>query len=505
MYNLVVLLLVFSGILTIFLVITALRKSRSSIAVIFAIFMACATIWDLGFVAEVISPSIEGKLFWANIQFIGIVFLPLAWVALSLLTTGKSLHSIKSLVWVNVIAFLSLVVIWTDPYHHLFRGTPSLLTTNVPFPILHNDYGIFYFAIIIPYIYALFTASYFILIGFYLKAPAIYRRQSLILMLSVSVPLIIDFLYVLDITPIPYFNFTCIFFSLSGILLNFSIEKNHFLDIRPLAFETAINAMDIGVIVIDSSNRITYLNPAIEKIINQSNDQNIGKNADQIFPDLKQIIHSDQKKTEITIPQKDSENNYEIQRSPIIRRKNEIIGQIITLHDITEKTALLKMTEKLAFTDTLTNALNRRALLTQGEQEIQRAQRYQRNLSIILFDIDNFKHINDTSGHLGGDKILIEIVSAIQKIIRKNDFIFRYGGDEFVILLIETNKQQAYQTAERIRNQLAQITTTQTQPISISLGITQLLPNDTLDSFFQRADQALYQSKSAGKNQTTLK
>ena len=509
MYNLVVLLLVFSGILTSFMVVNALRKSRSPIAIIFAIFMACGTIWNLGFVAEIISPTLESKLFWANIQFTGIVFLPIAWLTLSLLATGKSLNSLKSLAWINIIAVISLVVIWTDPYHHLFRGTPSLLTSNVPFPILHNDYGIFYYAISVPLTYVLFTISYFILVEFYIKAPEIYRRQSLILMLSVAIPLITDFFYVIDVTPIPYFNFTCIFFSLSGILLNFSIEKNHFLDIRPLAFETAINAMDIGVIVIDSSNRITYLNPAIETITGDSNNLNISKDATQIFPELAHVFNSDIRKGEITRTQNQLEYDYEFQRSYIHQKNYQTVGQIITLHDITEKTKLLKMTEKLSLTDTLTNALNRRALILQGDQEIQRANRYQRELSIILLDVDNFKKINDTHGHLGGDKILKEIVQKIQKIIRHNDFIFRYGGDEFVILLIETDLDQAYQTAERIRNELAEIAQIQTQanqtPISISLGITQLLPQDTLESFIQRADQALYQSKSAGKNQTTIK
>ncbi len=509
MYSIVVLLLIFSGILTFFLVITALSKSRSLISIVFAIFMSCAFIWDIGFLFEVISTTLEKKLFWANIQFFGIVFLPLAWLALTLLTTGKTIQTLKSYMWVCIPSILTIAIIWADPYHHLFRGTPSLLTTNVPFPILQNDYGLYFYAVHAPYNYILFAVAFFILLKFYKNAPAIYRRQTFILMLSVIIPLFIDLLYVINITPIPYFNFTCIFFSLSGIFLNFSIENNYFLDIRPLAFEIAIKAMDVGLIVIDSANRITYLNPAIETITGVSNHQNIGKDAPKTFPELAHLFNSDIKKGEITLTQNQFEYNYEIQRSYIQQKNNQIVGEIITLHDITEKTKLLKMTERLALTDTLTNALNRRALILQGEQEIQRAIRYQRELSIILLDVDNFKYINDNHGHLGGDKVLKEIVENIQKIIRQSDYIFRYGGDEFVILLIETDLDQAHQTAERIRNQVAQITPNQNQPtptaVSISLGITQLLPQDTLESFIQRADQALYQSKSAGKNQTTIK
>lgn len=506
MFKLVVILLLISSLVTLLVIIAALLKANSPIAFTFALLMSNALIWNAGFLAEVISPTLKGKLFWADIQFIGISILPVAWFALTFLTTGKSLPSLKIFSFVSLIPLLSIILIWTNQYHHLFRIEPSLLIENVPFPILQNDYGIYFYAIHVPYSYLLFAVSLFILIKFYLNAPNIYRRQSIILAVSLIVPLIVDLFYVIGITPIPYFNFTCIFFTLSGILLNFSIEKNNFLDIRPLAFEKAIDAIEIGIIALDSSDRISYLNPAIEKITGVSNNKNAGKDAKEIFPDFSELFAPDFRKTELTLFDDNVEKNYEVQKSTIKQRKNNVVGQIITFHDISEKTKLLKMTEKLALTDTLTNALNRRALLLHGEQEIQRAIRYDRSLSMILFDIDNFKHINDTYGHIGGDQILKLIVSIIQKIIRKNDFIFRYGGDEFVILLVETNLAQAIETGERIRKELANFTTNDTSieinKVSISLGITQYSSSDTLDNFIQRADQALYKAKSAGKNQS---
>ncbi|WP_353573029.1 histidine kinase N-terminal 7TM domain-containing protein [Candidatus Albibeggiatoa sp. nov. BB20] len=508
MFELVIILLILSGMVTLILTITALQRSTSQLVVMFAFTMFCALIWNFGFAAEIISPTLKSKLIWANIQFFGIAFLSLGWLAMIMLATGQSRQTLRLIPFFGIIPALTILIIWTNPYHHLFRLNPSLLTTNVPFPILNSDYGAYFYAVHAPYGYFLFAASLFLLIKFWKKAPTVYRKQSFILILSVIVPLLVDLLYVLGITPIPSFNFTSIMFTLSGVLLSISILKHDFLDILPLAYEVAINEMDIGVIILDVSSRISLLNPAIEKITGVSNNQAVGKDAKQIFPTLAHVLDSDLKKTEVIILQDNTEYTYQLQRSSILHSQKEIVGQIITLHDISEQTRLLKKTEKQAITDSLTNALNRRALIMYGEQEIQRAHRYQRELSLILLDVDNFKYINDHHGHLGGDYILKKIVQTIQNIIRDNDFIFRYGGDEFVVLLIEADASQAYKISERIHDELIHITIEDEHPspakVLISAGVTVLTPDDNLDRLLNRADQALYKAKAAGKNQTIV-
>ena len=220
------------------------------------------------------------------------------------------------------------------------------------------------------------------------------------------------------------------------------------------------------------------------------------------------VLDSAKKQAEIIIPRDDDDFTYQLHCSPILRGLDKIIGQVITLHDITEQVKLYKQVEKLSITDPLTSAFNRRALALYGEQEIQRSHRYQRKLSLILLDVDNFKDINDRYGHQGGDYALKTIVQSIRNRIRDNDFIFRYGGDEFVVLLIETGIPEAIETAKRIRYGLAHLPAgdehTTPQKVLVSLGITGLSPDDNLESLLQHADQALYQAKAAGKDQAVL-
>jgi diguanylate cyclase (GGDEF)-like protein len=169
---------------------------------------------------------------------------------------------------------------------------------------------------------------------------------------------------------------------------------------------------------------------------------------------------------------------------------------------------LYSETQDLATTDPLTGQLNRRTFFELAQREIERFQRFGHPLAWIMFDIDLFKQVNDSYGHSIGDQVLIAIVERCSRVIRHVDIFARYGGDEFVILLTETNQQMAMEIAERIRVSISgSPILTDVGPIyvSISIGITQATP-DTIDLglLLNKADQALYRSKRAGRNTITV-
>ena len=158
----------------------------------------------------------------------------------------------------------------------------------------------------------------------------------------------------------------------------------------------------------------------------------------------------------------------------------------------------------LAMTDDVTRAFNHRHFMERAERELDRARRGNAALSVLLFDVDNFKTVNDTYGHLGGDMILRTISRACIDTVRRRDVFTRYGGDEFLALLPETDAATALAVAERIRQRIAasriQCESGAVQ-VTISVGVTTLSQDIlTLDAFLNRADQALYHAKSAGKN-----
>jgi len=159
--------------------------------------------------------------------------------------------------------------------------------------------------------------------------------------------------------------------------------------------------------------------------------------------------------------------------------------------------------QKQAVTDTLTGLYNRRGIFELGEREVLRAQRYDRVLSALLLDIDLFKHINDTHGHLVGDQILAGVAAQFQAELRQVDLLGRYGGDEFLALLSETNLEEATEIADRLRSKVAGLVFPAGQKllkITISAGVAPMLEGDTLRALIERTDQALYRAKQAGRN-----
>lgn len=158
-----------------------------------------------------------------------------------------------------------------------------------------------------------------------------------------------------------------------------------------------------------------------------------------------------------------------------------------------------------SLTDPLTGCGNHIALDNTLQREMELAKRHKSALSLLMIDVDDFKHINDRHGHKNGDLVLQETVKALSEVNRQTDLIFRFGGEEFVVILNETNLPGALVIAERIRETVQalsiELNSNETLSLTVSIGATSLKRSDGRDSIFQRADQALYQAKENGKNQ----
>ena len=160
--------------------------------------------------------------------------------------------------------------------------------------------------------------------------------------------------------------------------------------------------------------------------------------------------------------------------------------------------------EKRSQTDALTQIFNRGFFNQQLIIETSHANRYKTPLSLVLFDIDHFKTINDTEGHLAGDKVLKELAALVQDNIRQSDFQARWGGEEFVVLLPGVDKENAMQFAEKLRMLVEKFKFSVEQNITCSFGISCFMPPEDDNTFLQRADDALYQSKQGGRNRCVL-
>jgi len=157
--------------------------------------------------------------------------------------------------------------------------------------------------------------------------------------------------------------------------------------------------------------------------------------------------------------------------------------------------------EYLATTDRLTGLNNRLKTEDDVNEEVERAKRYNRGLSIILLDVDDFKKVNDEYGHHIGDVVLGEFASVVQDAIRKVDAVGRWGGEEFLVILPETNLKEAEAVAEHIRRKVEDYTFTVARHKTSSFGVSEYIQGDNSQSLINRADKALYKSKELGKNQ----
>lgn len=173
-----------------------------------------------------------------------------------------------------------------------------------------------------------------------------------------------------------------------------------------------------------------------------------------------------------------------------------------------DRAKMLKTLEKLAITDGLTRLYNLRHFYKQLEIEIDRCNRYGHSLALLLLDIDHFKMCNDTYGHLEGDKVLVRLGQIIKVCLRTMDSAYRYGGEEFTIILPETTGKEANNVAERI-NASVESERFSTEAgedfsITISIGVTEYFKEEQLSTFIHRADQAMYKSKAKGRNRISF-
>jgi len=181
------------------------------------------------------------------------------------------------------------------------------------------------------------------------------------------------------------------------------------------------------------------------------------------------------------------------------------LKRVLKERDLTkERIRMMEKLQKLAVTDGLTKLYNSRSFYSQLETEVDRFNRYKHPLALLLLDLDHFKDYNDTYGHLEGDKILVHFSQIIKSCLRANDTAYRYGGEEFTVILPETGGDEAGTVAQRIRAALEAERFTPVNgkkvKITISIGVTEYQPKEELSTFIQRADRAMYRSKQKGRN-----
>jgi diguanylate cyclase (GGDEF)-like protein/PAS domain S-box-containing protein len=308
--------------------------------------------------------------------------------------------------------------------------------------------------------------------------------------------------------------------------------------LQSAALETAANAIAIT----DRNGALQWVNLAWVVLTGYSKEEAIGQNARIVKSDKHDVSFYKQMwdtilagkvwHGEVVNRRKDGSLYFEEETiTPVLDQQGNVMNFIAIKLDITErkqKEEELRHTKEkleaanlelqlafeheqhLAHTDGLTGVNNRRYLFELAGHEFDVAMRYQQPLSVIMFDLDHFKQINDTFGHSIGDQMLKDVIRTAHTQLRDVDLIGRYGGEEFVVILPVTSAQQAFLLAERIRSNVATLRVeTKKSPaaVTLSIGIAEIIhaPQDvSVENVIHRADEAMYAAKKAGRNRTVI-
>ncbi len=483
------------------------RHRQERTARIFLVLLTALSIWVIGFIFEIMGVELETKILLANLQFLGLTWNAFLFLLLVIAFTGRGKNLKFFLVILGMLTVTTNLLIWTNDLHHWFRQNPWLDTTTGPFLILVNDYGPWFNYVHIPISYISHLLSLIILLRAWRFSAKPFRSQITALILSLFIPLIVDGLYVVGISPIPNFNFAPAAFSISGFLMAWALFYHHLFDLVPLANDLVVANLITGIIVLDLQDRVISMNASAQKYIEIATAAAIGQPVGDILS-VWDDLNTDEtpiQSAQLSYATINTKHHYDITLSSVRNQRDQLIGKIITISDTTEHFKLFKEIEVLAGTDDLTGVYNRRNFLEIFKNKLNIAQHNQSPLAFMMFDIDDFKLFNDQYGHAAGDKILLAVTIACQACLRENDLIGRYGGDEFIILLPKTEPDAASQIAERIYqaiNTLVIDIDQQTISITISLGVVkhtaQTAP--TTEQLMSLADQAMYQAKEKGKN-----
>jgi len=473
------------------------------------------TIWASMQILSVSSVSLENKIFFSKIQYLGIVATPVCWLLFAITYTGygRLLYSFKSLL-LAVIPVITLILVSTNEFHGLVWSAVGLNPT-APFSSLVINHGR-WFLVHLAYSYLC------VIVGTLLLVITFARSQHNLkgLLTVIAAPLIVVFtnaLYLSSWNPSPYLDLTPLGFAVADGMMGWVLLRLRLFDIIPIARSAVIEGMGDAVIALNQQMQIVDINPTAAKLFGKPQNHLLGRHFTEVANEHLAKLTSEENIKEIAITQDGIELTYEVITSLLQGSGNTMVGRLFVLRDITARKeteqSLLKIQRelqqanaelsRLAGTDSLTGLANRRVFMERLKQEVARSRRSGQAFGLLILDIDYFKHINDTHGHPVGDRVLINVAQQIKSMLREIDLAARIGGEEFAVLSINNNLEKLNVLAERFRRQIA------IEPykndggeefqITVSIGCA-CFDNDNAESLIRRADEALYKAKRDGRN-----
>ncbi len=500
-----ILVVIIAGILSSFLCLYAqfrLRDAPGAKPYILVTFFSA--IFAFSYAFELASTSLKQMKFWLNVEYLAMPFIPVFILLMCLEYVGQKLkHWIYYILF--IIPIITIFMHGTNEIHHLYYTTIEL-NGEGPFPILKLEHGPWFYVHSI-FLFLCLMISVIALLMNLKNAKFQFRMQIILMVAGIIMPIIANYFYINGLNPYGI-DLGPVSMGISFIFHGAALLSYQMFNVTPIARDTVFENMKDGIIVLNQNGQIVDYNNSMLIIIPILNSQIIGQS-------IVDIVDGSGKLAEILWLEDECDYKlcidgkytyYNIRFSTVRNKNNYDIGKIITFVDVTERVYLQEELENLASFDGLTQVYNRNFFMQETEKLVRSLNG--RSVSIIMFDIDYFKNVNDTFGHEAGDTVLARIAGVVKDSLRTYDIMGRYGGEEFIICMPDTSLIEAYEFAQSIRMNILQTVVPYMDKeirVTSSFGIssTQIKIEDnslTLQKLMREADHALYGAKSKGRN-----
>ncbi|MEN6351452.1 MAG: histidine kinase N-terminal 7TM domain-containing protein [Syntrophomonas sp.] len=474
-----------------------------------ALMLAIGT-WSLLGSLEMVASSVELKIIFSKIMYLGVVSLPPLWLLFSIeFSNNAGWLSGKRRFLLLLMPLITLFLVFTNEWHGLLWKQISIVS-SAPLILAYRHGPWMWINTLYSYILILWGA--FKLVKMVLNSYHMLRMQVCLLLTATVIPLLSNIVYLFNVNSTYGLDPTPLAFTFSGILMAWAIFRYRWAQSAPFILENIFKNMPSGIILLDHCQCIVDINPFAMQLFGCQFEV-LGKPVgilNEAWPEILQRheLGSDSS-LEFVFKQDNYEKNelrcYDLSVSTLYGYNGKPMGWLLLVHDISERKRLERELRVMANTDELTGIANRKAYMELSEQAFRQACRYQRQLTIIIIDVDYLKKVNDTYGHQTGDRALQFLARACSALVRESDIVGRVGGDELAISLPETELEGALRLGERIRFiiESSPVFDEMGNPVhfTISMGIDSLQVGDrSLDELLGRAGQALYQAKNSGRN-----
>ena len=470
--------------------------------------LAAVIFWAAAQLTESLVTGLQLKILVWSFAYVGIVLAPVMWFMFAMSYSRRQMRLSRAMVnGILVLPLITICLVMTNNQHHWVWSQVTLANADgyVGMVVEHGTW----FYVHAAYSYCLLVSATSILAYAVAETTGQHKPVAAVIFAPLMVGAANAF-YLSPWNPSPWFDLTTLGFAVGAMILNNGVLRYGVFDSLPVVRERVVEQLRDGVAVVDHQGYIVDINSSALALFQTKHEGIKGKNVCDFVTtvELEDLLGRPNRKTlGVTI----RAQAYDISAS-VLDQSDPQSNVVLVFRDITE----LRNTEHelrstrdkldhLAHTDSLTALHNRRYFMQRLQEEVERVRRHGSQMSVLLFDLDHFKRVNDSFGHDAGDRILQAVARAARKVKRITDVAARVGGEEFALLLPETDLEGAMRVARRLRETIERIRSSHPKDnklsVTTSVGVATITQSSRdPEDILKQADEALYLAKGLGRN-----